>query len=107
MMFIVFSFKGGDEDILEVVTDLARCCSDALKVIQGLKSKVAVSQLEEEVCLEKERNTWRLLFSLYQDRLAALNLMEEDGKNFYCVLEILLHNSLNKNISIIHIKFVF
>lgn len=67
----------GGHDILEVVTDLARCCSDALKVIQSLKSKVAISRIEEEICLEKERNTWRLLFILYQDRLISMNIMED------------------------------
>lgn len=69
-------FVGG-HDILEVLTDLARCCSDALKIIQGLKSKVAVSTIDEEICLETERNTWRLLFILYQDRLLATNAMED------------------------------
>nr|XP_023016171.1 nuclear pore complex protein Nup107 [Leptinotarsa decemlineata] len=62
-------------NILEIVTDLSRCCGDALNVIQSLKSKIAVSQLEEETSLEQERNTWRLLFILYQDRLLAQNMM--------------------------------
>lgn len=82
-MFTTFCFLGGHENILEVITDLARCSSDALKVIQGLKSKVAVSQLEEEVCLEKERNIWRLLYTLYQDRTATQHLMEDDGEYWH------------------------
>ncbi|CAH1154193.1 unnamed protein product [Phaedon cochleariae] len=77
--FEVLQTHSGGQDILEVVTDLARCCSDALKVIQSLKCKVAVSHLDEEICLEKERNTWRLLFILYQDRLLAQNMMDDQG----------------------------
>ncbi|XP_056635270.1 nuclear pore complex protein Nup107 [Diorhabda sublineata] len=76
--FEILSTHAGGYDILDIVTELARCCSDALKIIQSLKSKVAVSQLEEEISLEKERNTWRLIFILYQDRLLTQNLMKDD-----------------------------
>lgn len=58
---------------MEVLSDLARCCSDVLKIVQGLKSKVATASVEEEVWLEEERSTWRLIFILYQDRLLAQN----------------------------------
>lgn len=71
------NFFSGGHDILEIVTDLARCCSDALKVIQSLRSKVDVSRIEEEICLEKERNTWRLLFIVYQDRLMSMDILGE------------------------------
>ncbi|CAH1999739.1 unnamed protein product [Acanthoscelides obtectus] len=74
----------GRHDILEVVSDLGRCCSDALKIIQGFKSKVAVTQIEEELCIERERNTWRLIFILYQDRLLTQGLMEDKGIPQYC-----------------------
>lgn len=30
------------QEVLEVVSDMARCCSDALKVIRGLQAKVSV-----------------------------------------------------------------
>lgn len=58
-------------EILDIVSDLARCCGDALSVVKALKSKVAINLLDEEIALEKERNTWRLLFILYQDRLGT------------------------------------
>ncbi|XP_050509495.1 nuclear pore complex protein Nup107 [Diabrotica virgifera virgifera] len=101
--FEILTSHSGGFDILEVVTDLARCCSDALKVIQSLKSKVAVSQLEEEISLEKERNTWRLLFILYQDRLLTQNLMKDDNDEVIqyfgqseklCVLNLFKRDSL-------------
>ncbi|KAK9876612.1 hypothetical protein WA026_013990 [Henosepilachna vigintioctopunctata] len=74
---ILQNYSGG-HDILEVVTDLARCCSDAVSVIQGLKSKVSLSFVSEEEQLIQERNTWRLIFILYQDRLASKSLMNDD-----------------------------
>lgn len=64
---------------MDVVSDLARCCSDVLKIVQGLKSKVATASVEEEVWLEEERNTWRLIFILYQDRLLAQNGVRDEG----------------------------
>ncbi|CAH1999742.1 unnamed protein product [Acanthoscelides obtectus] len=79
--FEILQGHSGRHDILEVVSDLGRCCSDALKIIQGFKSKVAVTQIEEELCIERERNTWRLIFILYQDRLLTQGLME-DKANF-------------------------
>lgn len=76
--FEIIQNSSSEQGILEVVADLARCCSDAVNVIEGLKSKVAISQLEEERQLINEKNTWRLLFVLYQDRLASRNLMNDD-----------------------------
>lgn len=66
-------------DILEIVGELARCCSDALKVVQSLKSTVSVDEIEEEIWLENERNTWRLVYILFNDRfLSQTTMMEED-----------------------------
>lgn len=73
----VLQTRTGGHDVLEVVQDLQRCCSDALNVIKGLKSKVHVTTSQEEICLENERNTWRLLFILYQDRLNSMALEED------------------------------
>lgn len=61
-------------------------------IFLGLKSKVTVTSADKEKWLENERNTWRLLFILYQDRLHTQNLMDDDetiqyfGKSEkYCV----------------------
>lgn len=58
-----------DHNVLEIVNDLARCCSDAATVVEEIKSKVAVSFSDDDKWLEVEKATWRLLFVLYQDRL--------------------------------------
>ncbi|KAF7269580.1 nuclear pore complex protein Nup107 [Rhynchophorus ferrugineus] len=76
--FEVLQGYTANKDILEIVSELACCCSDALKVIRGLHSKAVVNNIEEENWLEKERDTWRLLFILYQDRFMSQNVMDED-----------------------------
>lgn len=58
-----------DHNVLEIVNDLARCCTDAATVVDELKSKVATSFSDEDKWLDVEKATWRLLFGLYQDRL--------------------------------------
>ncbi|KAK5644650.1 hypothetical protein RI129_005950 [Pyrocoelia pectoralis] len=70
-------------DIFDVVTDLARCCTDALQVIKSLKSKSSIQYIDEDIWLEKERNTWRLLFVLYQDRLVSLKNEDDDMEQMY------------------------
>ncbi|CAG9773100.1 unnamed protein product [Ceutorhynchus assimilis] len=75
--FEVLQGQSEAQDSLETLAELARCCSDALNVLKGLKSQVAVGALEEEKWLEKERDTWRLLFILYQDRLMSQNSIEQ------------------------------
>ncbi|XP_066138201.1 nuclear pore complex protein Nup107 [Euwallacea fornicatus] len=75
--FEILQGQTGSQDALEVLAELARCCSDTLSVVRGLKSKVATKVVEEEKWLEKEKDTWRLLFILFQDRLMIQNLSEE------------------------------
>lgn len=59
-------------EIFETVSDLARCCTDTLNVVRGLKSKIRTSStMLSERWLENERNTWRLIYCLYQDRLSS------------------------------------
>lgn len=67
--FEIMQGQTGSQDSLEIVSELARCCADALKVVRGLKSKVASNSEQEEKWLEEERDTWRLIFILFQDRL--------------------------------------
>ncbi|KAB0794317.1 hypothetical protein PPYR_11156 [Photinus pyralis] len=70
-------------DVFDVITDLARCCTDALQVIKSLKSKSSIQYVNEDIWLEKERNTWRLLLVLYQDRLLASKDMEDVQQPYF------------------------
>ncbi|KAJ8970967.1 hypothetical protein NQ317_012644 [Molorchus minor] len=79
--FEILQSHSGGYDILDIVSDLSRCCSDSLKVIQQMKS--TVSCVKEESWLRNEAITWRLIFILYQDRLLSQNLMDE-GITQYC-----------------------
>lgn len=90
----------GGHEILEITEDLARCCNDALAVIRSLKAKVATGDLSEEKWLENERNSWRLLYVLYQDRIQAQNQSVEDIEGNFghseknCVAELFKRESL-------------
>ncbi|EFA09537.1 nuclear pore complex protein Nup107 [Tribolium castaneum] len=90
----------GGLDILDVAEDLARCCSDALAVVKSLKAKVATSELAEEKWLENERNNWRLLYVLYQDRIQAQNHSKEGFEEDFgsseknCVCELFKRENL-------------
>lgn len=49
----------------------------------GMQSKVENTEIvEDEISLESERNTWRLIYCLYQNRISNSNTstqMEHDG----------------------------
>lgn len=51
--------------------------------VTGMQAKVETMEAsEEEISLENERNTWRLVYCLYQNRINSLNFptaMEEDS----------------------------
>lgn len=88
-----------EHDVLQVISDLAQCCSDTVKVVDELKSKVAVSLTEEDNWLEIERNTWRLIYILYQDRLASQSTVEDIAQYFgssekLCILNLFKRESL-------------
>lgn len=88
-----------EHDVLQVISDLAQCCSDTVKVVDELKSKVAITLTEEDSWLEIERNTWRLIYILYQDRLASQNNMEDIAQYFgssekLCILNLFKRESL-------------
>lgn len=86
------------QSILEVVSDLARCCSDAVTVVEELKSRAAGAPVTEYKWLDVEKCTWRLLFVLYQDRLSE---QSGDDLNIYdgvseklCVINLFRRESL-------------
>lgn len=87
-----------EHEVFEVISDLARCCSDALQVIQGLKTKVSKEDDNEYVWLANEKNTWRLLNVLYQDRLSTLNLNKDEqiGGSYFGTSEKLCVSHLFK-----------
>ncbi|XP_044271446.1 nuclear pore complex protein Nup107 [Tribolium madens] len=90
----------GGLDILDVAEDFARCCSDALAVIKSLKAKVTTGELAEEKWLENERNNWRLLYVLYQDRIQAQSQSKEEFEEDFgrsekkCIFELFKRENL-------------
>lgn len=75
--FEILQAHSQSSHILDLLSDIAACCVDALQVVKGLKSKVSGSHFEEDDWLEIESNTWRLLHVLFQDRIYSEYQMKE------------------------------
>lgn len=95
----VIRSRSSAQEIFETVSDLARCCTDTLNVVKGLKSKVRFPGLNDK-WLENERNTWRLIFCLYQDRLNEI-IEDKSLMQYLGVSEKLCVENLYKRDSLI------
>ncbi|CAK9831014.1 Nuclear pore complex protein Nup107 [Anthophora retusa] len=73
-----------EAQVFDTIADFIQNCSDTLDIMRGMQSKVEIKEIsEEEVSLENERNTWRLIYCLYQNRINSLNFstpMEDDSE---------------------------
>lgn len=66
-------------EVFEMIEELIQNCTETLEVIRGMKSKVELNDLStEEINLENERNTWRLIHCLYQNRLLTEDVNEDN-----------------------------
>ncbi|KAJ1525276.1 hypothetical protein ONE63_010099 [Megalurothrips usitatus] len=88
-----FLTHGSEQEVFDIVGDFIQNCSDTLEVLQDECAKGSRTLEQKDVAwLRNERNTWRLIYCLYQNRLstrhrAAIDspqdgqctLMEEDG----------------------------
>ncbi|KAI4461726.1 hypothetical protein MML48_5g00006227 [Holotrichia oblita] len=92
----VMQTHANSQAALDIVRDLARCCTDTLSVINTLKSKVTLSQNDDESWLEDEQNTWRLIFVLYQDRLSVQSQQSENRTNNTIIIDWLECNAAEK-----------
>lgn len=68
--------------IFETVSAFAGCCSDTLSTVRNLKTNLKGPVEYDARWLENERNTWRLIFCLYQERLNAINEDEIPAQYF-------------------------
>ncbi|EZA49072.1 hypothetical protein DMN91_010334 [Ooceraea biroi] len=73
-----------EAQIFDTIADFIQNCTDTLEIMRGMQSKVESTEIaEEEISLESERNTWRLIYCLYQNRISSANLstrMEHDNQ---------------------------
>lgn len=66
----VLQSRTNDCEVFETVQDLIQTCSDMIDDLFDSGRKVNDKfKLEDEAWLNQERNTWRLLYCLYKDRL--------------------------------------
>ncbi|XP_043462655.1 nuclear pore complex protein Nup107 [Leptopilina heterotoma] len=61
-----------EPEVFNTIADFIQNCTDTLELMRGMQAKVESKELSnEEVNLENERNTWRLIYCLYQNRQNA------------------------------------
>lgn len=66
----VLQSRTNDSEVFETVQDLIQTCSDMIDQLFESGRRVNDKfKLEEDAWLNQERNTWRLLYCLYKDRL--------------------------------------
>ncbi|KAL7307217.1 hypothetical protein TKK_0000940 [Trichogramma kaykai] len=66
--------RNSELQVFETVADFIQNCTETLESMREIKSKVETTELTpEEISLENERNTWRLVYCLYQNRLDSIN----------------------------------
>ncbi|XP_015432951.1 PREDICTED: nuclear pore complex protein Nup107 [Dufourea novaeangliae] len=95
-----------EAQVFDTVADFIQNCADTLDLMRGMQSKVETYKVsEEEVSLENERNTWRLVYCLYQNRLNSVNFstpMEDDTNEIgSCISEKIIIENLFKTESYI------
>ncbi|XP_044018681.1 nuclear pore complex protein Nup107 isoform X2 [Aphidius gifuensis] len=90
--------------VFETIGDFIQNCSDTLQIMREMQSKVdTTKRSNEELSLENERNTWRLIYCLYQNRLASQNYQnqmdcdDDDDNNNTHISEKDVINNLIKN----------
>lgn len=72
----VLQSRTNDSEVFETVQDLIQTCSDMIDELFESGRRVNDKfKLEEDAWLNQERNTWRLLYCLYKDRL----INQKDG----------------------------
>ncbi|XP_034172869.1 nuclear pore complex protein Nup107 [Osmia lignaria lignaria] len=87
-----------ETQIFDTVADFIQNCSDTLDIMRGMQSKVETNEVsEEEISLQNERNTWRLIYCLYQNRINSINFttaMEDDSEenNTYISEKVVIDN---------------
>ncbi|XP_076244660.1 nuclear pore complex protein Nup107 [Calliopsis andreniformis] len=87
-----------EAQVFDTVADFIQNCTDTLDIMRGMQSKVEMNAVsEEEIALENERNTWRLVYCLYQNRINSLNFPtpmedESDENGTYISEKIVIDN---------------
>ncbi|XP_033322912.2 nuclear pore complex protein Nup107 [Megalopta genalis] len=87
-----------ETQVFDIIADFIQNCTDTLDIMRGMQAKVETAEAsEEEIALENERNTWRLVYCLYQNRINSLNFpttMEDDAdeNNTYVSEKVIIDN---------------
>ncbi|XP_033310230.1 nuclear pore complex protein Nup107 isoform X1 [Bombus bifarius] len=79
--------------VFDTIADFIQNCTDTLDIMRGMQSKVETTEIsEDEISLENERNTWRLIYCLYQNRINSLNFSTPVENNTYISEKVVIDN---------------
>lgn len=68
--------RTNDSEVFDIIQDMIQACTDVLdEVVKSGRKLNEKYRMESNAWLQQERNTWRLLYCLYKDRLT---LQKED-----------------------------
>ncbi|KAJ9583309.1 hypothetical protein L9F63_022326, partial [Diploptera punctata] len=91
---------GSEQQVFEIVSDYIQTCTDSLQIIHDVEGKLAPKSafiFEQGKWLENERNTWRLVYCLYQNRISS-QLISADDKPEEELMELALRYLSEKDI---------
>ncbi|KAK3932188.1 Nuclear pore complex protein Nup107 [Frankliniella fusca] len=81
-----FLTHGSEQQVFEIVGDFIQNCTDTLEVLQEECARKGIDQ-KDLVWLRNERNTWGLLYCLYQNRLSSRHRASlESPRDGHCSL---------------------
>ncbi|EEB10806.1 Nuclear pore complex protein Nup107, putative [Pediculus humanus corporis] len=80
----IWQTHGSIREVFESILDFVQCCSHTVTSIKNVWNQNLTKPgfFDEKILteIESERNTWRLIYALYQNRLALLMQQEEENE---------------------------
>lgn len=75
-----------EQEVFDTLLDFVQSCSNTLELIRTAEertlAKISPSEDKKLAEIESERNTWRLIYALYQDRINTM-LQDEEMEQDY------------------------
>lgn len=64
----IWQSHGSVQEVFDLILDFIQSCSHAISFIKSIKEKMLFKSLDDKMVaeIESERNTWRLIYALYQ-----------------------------------------
>lgn len=87
-----------EPEIFDTIADFIQNCNDTVAMMREMQAKVNITeQSGEQISLENERNTWRLIYCLYQNRLNNYHSIMETETNSNISEKLVIGNLLTND----------